>query len=396
MKRFERLSLWIALTAVFLSVAVISQWYLHTHLVVSAEGHEHAHAEGEDEHHAAEGSHAHHEEEGETGGGEPLTGVNLITNHSFEVGSLLDIYAWTPKGTGPGRSAWWEQGMSAAGYACAALEAVPSSGGSDLVWEQAITSFPRGMDLEIGAKVKTAGLKGNAFVRLSGFRAVGEGEGTILARLYLSGLKGDNDWSEMRGVVYVPRGTELLVLEAGLFGTGKVWLDSVSAVAREHVPSPPPARVNLLENPDFSRGLQGWSLMFDPPDSAATWALEGASPAGSPAVRLWPPSSADGNNRIFLYQSVSGLEGVGGIASLSGMADARGLEGQAFLVLVFYTDEGMESSGPVALPGGNGWSPLSVDMRVPECARTAFAYLVAEGRGSALFSDVELLFLPAP
>jgi|GEM_PF-1471911 len=402
MKRLTRQALILLAAALIIGAAVLSQHYLRTNLVVTAEGHEHAHSHShsseEDGHHHEEDHEAGEEEGAEEGsGGEEVPPeTNLVVNYSFEVGSQLDIYGWTPEGTDPGTSTWRDLEVSAAGFASAGLAADGSATGSELVWKQSINTFPRGVDLEVGAMVRTSGLRGGAFVRLSAFRSTPEGQGVILAHLLLGGIAGENDWSELRGTVYIPEEVELLQLEVGIFGTGRAWVDSVRAVPRPHRLPPPPTLTNLLDNPDLSRGLEGWNLMFSPADRKAGWSMEELGPAGGRALRLQPPPTDDRSGRIFLYQAVNGLEGIRGTAVLSGRASARELEGRAFLVLVFYTPEDMFASEPAAIPGGSDWGDLQVAMEIPEGACTAFAYLVAEGNGSALFSDLDLQLQPAP
>ena len=377
------------LAAALLALGAFAHWYLKYHLVVAAEGHEHAHSHEEEAEHGSEG-----EGEEAEGGGEAAAGTNLVTNYSFEVGSLLDIYGWTPVGFDPGTSAWRDLETAADGFASAALSSDSSSNGCDLLWRQPLSGFPGDVDLEVRGKVKCADLSGRAFIRVSGIKRYQDGVGQTTF-IDIGGPSGSSDWQEFQGTVYLPRGIEFLAVEVGLFGVGKAWFDGISVTPRERSSAPPPYDANLLINPSFEEGLAGWGLLVTDPYVRAGWGTGSGGPDGRSLLFIQPVTPGPEPNPTFFFQAVNNLDGASGTAHLEGMVDAGSLQGQASLLVALYTLDAVYTVRPLEpLSGGEGWRRLSCSAPVPPGVQSAWVYLSAEGSGTARFSDIDFRLSP--
>lgn len=362
-------------------VGGLTQLYLKDNLQVAADsGHDHAHAE----------------ESTDTSqtSAEPATGDNLMINNSFEVGTDLSMDFWVPAGEDPGTSAWHDTSVSRFGFASATLLSRNSSRGVDLTWTQAILNAPAGKDVIIRGSIKTEGLSGNAFLRVMGILQT-EQFTNYLVWLDLDSVTGTSDWQEVSGSFYLPPEVTLVKVAVGINGEGRAWFDGLSLVAAEHVQTSLPRETNLLANPDFSQGTLFWNFFSIPGTPKVDWGIVSGGGGSGSSIYLTQPQSIDKANFSGFFQVINNLYRTRDEAVLSGLVRTEGLEGEAFLNLVFYgpgNRVGVETE--LALTGTQGWQPLELKVQVPENSDSVWVRIISNGKGTVYFDDLDFRLVP--
>ncbi len=376
----------------FAILAILVQMELKAYLKVSVEeGHAHAHEHEEGE---GEASPIHREDEGIKDHGEMPLGQNLLVNYGFEVATLMEIYAWEATGEDPGTSCRPDPEIKRSGFYSARAAADSRSRGVDVCWSHQLRITPSDHDVRLEGYVKTRDLKGSAFCRVVG--SIGEGEDSILITWENKDIySGTVDWSPFELKVYLPPETTTVKVMVGLYGEGQAWFDDLSLVAQEPDHNPAALDSNLLQNPSFAAGLEGWHFFSVTGAPKISW---GVKPAGLDKGNvLWMRSehSTLPENYSGFYQVRNNLQIPSGEVVFSGWIKTVGLEGEAWLNLNFYgRDMKVIVDSSQALSGNNGWQKIEVSYDIPENATSLWARVIFYGKGEVYFDDLDLRILP--
>ena len=322
------------------------------------------------------------------------TGENLLNNNSFEVGTDISMDFWVPAGEDPGTSAWHDTAVSRYGFASATLQSRDSSRGVDLTWTQTLLTTPAGKDVTIKGSIKTEDMRGNAFLRVMGILQT-EQFTNYLVWLDLDSVTGTSDWQDVEGSFYLPPEVNMVKVAVGINGEGRAWFDGISLVASEAVRTPLPRDTNLLANPDFSLGTLFWNFFSIPDTPKVDWGIADGGVGSGPCIFLTQPQPIDKANYSGFFQVINNLYRTRDQAVLSGLVKTDGLEGEAFLNLVFYGPGnrfGVETE--LALSGTQGWQPIELKVQVPENSDSVWVRIISNGKGTAYFDNLDFRLVP--
>jgi hypothetical protein len=350
-------------------------------------------------------------------------GVNLLANPSFE--ESLPTHPWLP--------AAWDTFPSSLATVFFGRDTVLAHSGRWSVnvanvstrvpmwhnWSQTMV-VPRslwGKDVVFGVWTRSLGLQGRAYTLVQAFNDTigrvafeqGVPRDTAMARLgyvvtaqpiVLMGWKRqyfseeETDWVKRELRMYVPPGTNLLVVRIGLFGTGQIALDdaSLTAVAAQ-TPKPVALRKNLLADPSFEGDGNAWEYSLPPFPGLVlqrdtTTARFGraslfADPAGNGAITV----------RTGIGQTLDARPLAGKRVRFAAWVKADSLVGLTYVSLRCTTPGG-EVPGPVPEQhsGTFDWKRLAVERDVPPDALTlgAYAEFNAPATGRIWFDDLSL------
>ncbi|MCR1000880.1 carbohydrate-binding protein CenC [Serratia rubidaea] len=167
-------------------------------------------------------------------------------------------------------------------------------------------------------------------------------------------------------------------------------MPAIAAAALLHTMPPQDCAPNLLHNPGFEQGLQGWRGAGAGPDSVAH--------GGAASLRYHNPD--DARYRTF-SQTIAAQPGQ--TIAFGAWLKGRGLQGPpqdrgASVYIQSFDAQGrfLEGRYPAGIVGDSDWRPISARYRVPQRAArvTLGLYLRRGTTGTAWFDDVYACALP--
>ncbi|MGQ9537095.1 MAG: hypothetical protein ACUVT4_07715 [Actinomycetota bacterium] len=386
---------------VALALSVPFQYLVHRKVVtgLAAEhAHSHAHEAGE-EHAHEEGERAHVGEEEHGGEGHPASDIplhtNLIANYSFEVGTRETILGWASKGGERGALAFRDTRRSYRGFASAAV----SSQERDFVdagWYTRLPDTPVGYDVVFRGQVRTENLQGRAYLGVM-VRGAAEGDDEMRTLLvaYADQVEGTTGWTPVEMRAYVPLKAREVWLECGMYGKGKAWFDEVSLTVEEREEYPP-AGVNLLGNPSFEEGTQGWHIFLSGTETPPVYGPEPGWSGTGRSLRVENRAGIDPAAHTGFYQTIPGLSGKKGKLLLRGKIRAQSVSGRKWVDAVAFGISGSlgfmasrEVAGSAEWEGFEAWIPLDGS------AESLMVRLNLEGSGVLVVDDLEAVYYPA-
>jgi hypothetical protein len=270
-------------------------------------------------------------------------------------------------------------------------------------WNQTLLVGPEswGKDLVLSVWTRSNGLQGRAYVLLQAYRdTIGkmskvwgiprELAGKRLGinkiddphldlgwkRAYFS--EPETDWVRREVRVFVPRGTNVIYVRCGLAGTGQVVFDDASLRLEVARPAPaPPSRVNLLADPGFEGDGNDWEYSMPPYAGMRIDQDTTVVHSGKASLRCTPTNEGLFGARAGACQ-VFGRGLAGKRLRLSAWLKTDSLMGGLASIRLYANSlsRGMVQSDPTQrLDRTNDWSPLSVEMDVPEDAAEVWAWL---------------------
>jgi hypothetical protein len=143
------------------------------------------------------------------------------------------VWGWTGSGTEQGETVYRDDGVARSGMASAAI----STNGADIAgagWYMRLDELPLEHDVFFSGYIRTEGLSGGAYLRIT-LETEDEGDGgtIVLGWIFSETVAGDNDWTLISVDVHIPPETTGVWLEAGLSGRGRAWFDDLSLEVRE-------------------------------------------------------------------------------------------------------------------------------------------------------------------
>jgi len=382
---------------VLLSLSLPLQYLVRREVVVGMpQEHAHSHSHAEEEHdHEEEQGHEHtHEGEDHPGSEVPLH-TNLVSNYSFEVGTLEQIWGWAPQGRDQGAVVYRDDRVSRSGMASAAVNAgdFPVI---DAGWVKLLDELPRGHDVVFEGYIKTEGLQGEAYLGVVAEAAGGEEEqARVILRASSDDVDGDSDWSLSRLRCYIPPEATGVWLVTGIYGRGRAWFDDLSLVVEEREESVFTGR-ELLKNPCFTEGTRNWHLFSFTPQPALRYGVLLRGPEGDDALFIQDvtPGAPESKNCGF-YQAICGLYGHRGILTISGRLRAEGIEGTGLAgVRVFGIDGETWHGSTTRVSGDTPWREFVVSVPIDDRVTCAWVIFNLEGSGTLYVSGLHAVFQP--
>jgi hypothetical protein len=349
--------------------------------------------------------------------------VNLLLNPSFE--EKLSNHAWMPAG--------WDTFPSSLSTVFFGRDTMVAHTGHWSVnvasvstrvpmwhnWSQTLIP-PRsvwGKDVVFTIWTRSLGLQGRAYTLVQAFRDTigkvafeqGIPRDTAVTRLgyvvtaqpiVLMGWKRlyfseeETDWVKRELRMYVPPGTNVIVVRAGLFGTGQVAFDDGALVAVSAAALQPVAlKHNLLKDPSFEGDGNDWEYSMPPfpglvIERDTTVARFGhasmhADPAGNGALQV----------RSGVGQTIDARPLAGKRVRFSAWVKADSLVGLTYVSLRCTTPGGeVPGPSPEQHSGSFDWRKLTVERDVPGDALTLGAYVEfnCPATGQLWFDDASL------
>jgi RNA polymerase sigma-70 factor (ECF subfamily) len=153
-----------------------------------------------------------------------------LTNAGFELGDFLPA-GWKQGATIPGVEYSWDKNVAHSGKASVRIEKTAKKYFPIAAWTHVMPHEGPTRKLEVRAWVKAD--QAHKAILDVGFTDSNEKESHQWAAYIGVKKTGDDpakhDWTEYRGVVAIPEGTQTLAIGLQVYGPGTVWFDDISA-----------------------------------------------------------------------------------------------------------------------------------------------------------------------
>jgi hypothetical protein len=207
----------------------------------------------------------------------------------------------------------------------------------------------------------------------------------------------ETDWVKRKVRVFVPPSTNLVVVRAGLFGTGQVMIDDMSLTAETALPPPElPVGVNLLQDPGFEGNGDAWEYSLPPYDEMRVDWDSVVVHSGHASVRFSGGTTGMVMTRAGVAQAIGNRSLSGKKLRLSGWIKCDSLMSQAYIKIYCTTLAGDQHAGAPRLIGNSTpWTRLEMDMDVPPGTYQVWAWLLynAPCHGRVYFDDASLMIV---
>jgi hypothetical protein len=200
------------------------------------------------------------------------------------------------------------------------------------------------------------------------------------------------EWVEREARAYVPKGTNVIFVRAGLSGTGQMLFDDMSLTLQ---PAPPPARpsknVNLYNEASFENGGLAWDYAIPPYEGARITSDSTVAHSGRRSLRLSQFWDGLVEARMGVGQPFEGRSLRGQRVRLTAWLKGDSLEGTA---LVKIYSQGLksrvqQSPGAELLSGTWDWQQLAIELDIQDDAEIVWAniFALAPARGTVWIDD---------
>ncbi|NOT35055.1 MAG: hypothetical protein HOP12_12960 [Candidatus Eisenbacteria bacterium] len=354
----------------------------------------------------------------------PLPTGNLLENGGFESG--LAGHEWMP-------AAWdtFDSGLHTSFYMrdtqiahggeyAASVANVSNSIPMFHNWSQVVKVRPAmwNHDAVVSVWTRSMGVQGRAYVLVQGFRDTIQKMAlewkvprdsavvrlnytatsqpvllTAWQRQYFS--DNETEWVKRDLRVFVPRGTDVLVVRAGIFGTGQVFVDDASLTIVDAAPLRPVANwKNLLADPGFEGDGDEWEYSMPPYEGLVlgldtTFVHAGHGALHAHGGDVGPIQARTGACQILDARALWDKR-----VRLSAYIRTDSLFGSAYVKLYGSTPEG-EIAVPTSkvFSGDTDWTLTTFEMDVPPETYVLSAWLMynAPTPGRLYFDDASLM-----
>lgn len=200
------------------------------------------------------------------------------------------------------------------------------------------------------------------------------------------------EWVEREARAYVPPGTNVLYVRAGLIGTGQMLFDDASLTLQ---PAPPPAKVakgvNLFREPGFEEGGIAWDLAIPPYEGSRITVDTTVAHSGRTSLKLSDFWDGLVEARMGVGQPFEGRSLRGQRVRLTAWLKGDSLEGTALVKI--YTHglhtRVLQSPGAELLSGTWDWKQIAIELDIPKDAEIVWTniYALAPARGTVWIDD---------
>lgn len=348
---------------------------------------------------------------------------NLLTNPGFETD--LPGHAWMPAGWD---TAWStlptvffgrDTTIAHEGHYSVSVANVSTILPIWYNWSQTLVVGPElwNKDLVFTAWTRSNGVQGRGYILLQAYRDTigkmsriwGVTRDTARVRLGLNmvddpyvtlGAKREycsdveTDWVKRQVRVFVPPSTNLIVVRAGLFGTGQMLFDDMSLTAETALPPPElPVGVNLLQDPGFEGNGDAWEYSLPPYDEMRADRDTVVVHSGRASIRFTGGMQGMVTTRAGVAQVIGNRSLSGKRMRLSGWIKCDSLMSQAYIKIYCTTLAGDQHAGaPRQIGNSTPWTRLEMEMDVPPDTYQVWAWLLynAPSHGRVYFDDASL------
>lgn len=210
-------------------------------------------------------------------------------------------------------------------------------------------------------------------------------------RLYFS--EEETDWVRREVRMYVPASTNLIVVRAGIFGTGQISLDDASLIATPPA-SPMAANAkNLLKDAGFEGDGNAWEFSMPPFEDLRMEIDTTVAHTGRGSMHILTSEKGSISVRSGVGQMLDGRALSGKRVRLTAWVKADSLRGVAYPGITCATAQG-DVPGPATTQdfGTFDWKKVSTERDVPPNCLLVGAYLhfTAPASGHIWYDDVTL------
>ena len=350
-------------------------------------------------------------------------GANLLTNPGFE--TALPGHAWMPAGwdtswsTLPTVFFGRDTSIAHEGHYSVSVANVSTILPLWHNWSQTLVVGPEtwNKDLVFTAWTRSNGVQGRGYILLQAYRDTvgkmsrvwGVSRDTSRRRIgvnmiddpyvYLGAKREyfsdvETDWVRRQVRVFVPPSTNLIIVRAGLFGTGQMLFDDLSLTAEAALPpSELPVGVNLLKDPGFEGNGDAWDYSLPPYDEMRADRDTVVVHSGHASLRFSGGTIGMVKTRAGIAQVIGNRSLAGRRLRLSGWVKCDSLMSQAYIKIYCTTLAGDQHTGtPRQIGNSTPWTRLEMEMEVPPDTYQVWAWLLynAPADGRVYFDDASL------
>jgi len=204
----------------------------------------------------------------------------------------------------------------------------------------------------------------------------------------------ETDWVKRDVRMYVPRGTDLITVRAGIFGTGQLVLDDASLTAVTAAAMAPVAlRKNLLKDASFEGNGNDWEYSMPPFPGLVIERDSTVARFGHASMHANPEGNGALQVRTGVGQTIDARPLAGKRVRFSAWVKADSLVGLTYVSLRCTTPGGEVPGPPPDQHSGTfDWKQLKVERDVPPDALTLGAYIEfnCPATGQLWFDDASL------
>jgi len=204
----------------------------------------------------------------------------------------------------------------------------------------------------------------------------------------------ETPWVKRTLRVFVPPSTNILVVRAGIFGTGQVMFDDASLTLEPALPAPPlPLHTNLLTDSGFEGDGNGWEYSLPPYDGLAVERDTLVKHGGTASVRFDASNQGWVEARAGVCQAIVNRNLSGKRLRLKGWVMTDSLTGMAYTKVYFTTHDGsVHESTPRQFGSSTPWTEGIMEVDAPPNTYIAWPWFVFNepSTGRIWFDDITL------
>lgn len=204
----------------------------------------------------------------------------------------------------------------------------------------------------------------------------------------------ETEWVRREVRIFIAPSTNVLFVRCGLLGTGQVIFDDAMLTLEPAAPPAPlPLHTNLLKEPGFESGGDGWEYSLPPYQGLRAVIESTVVHSGHAAVMITGGDDGWIQARAGVCQVLGNRNLAGKRVRLSGYVKTDSLKGIAYLKLYAHTLHGVEQAEPSGAYSMNtDWTLASAEMDVPEDTYELWGWFTynAPVEGIVYFDDASL------
>ncbi len=201
----------------------------------------------------------------------------------------------------------------------------------------------------------------------------------------------ETDWVRRQVRVFVPVGTNILIVRGGLLGTGQVLFDDATLVLEAARPSPPlPLNQNLLADPGFEGDGDDWEYSLPPYEGLRADRDTTEFHGGKASVRFMGGVGGIITTRAGVCQILSNRNLSGKRVRASAWVRTDSLFAPAYVMVYSTTVDGdVVNSSPRQFGGDTPWTKAEIEVDTPPGTIQVSAWFLynAPGRGELRYDD---------